>query len=137
VGAFGLMQLMPTTAEMYDVDTNSSPEEQIRAGIQFLLWLDKQLPEEITDPEERIRFVMAAYNVGIAHIYDGRRLAEKHGKDPNIWTDNVDYYILNKSDPTYYRDSVVKYGYARGEETYNFVVEIFERYEHYKKVIEN
>jgi len=137
VGAFGLMQLMPTTAEIYGVDTNSPPSDQIRAGIKFLLWLDQQLPPEITDPEERIRFVMAAYNVGIAHIYDARRLAEKHEKNPNVWTDNVDFFILNKSNPDYYRDSVVKYGYARGEETYNFVVEIFERYEHYKKVIEN
>lgn len=137
VGAFGLMQLMPATAEIYGVDSSSPASDQIRAGIQFLKWLDTQLPPEIENPEERIRFVMAAYNVGIAHIYDARRLAEKHGKDPNIWTDNVDYFILNKSDPEYYRDSVVKYGYARGEETYNFVVEIFERYEHYKKVIEN
>ncbi len=137
VGAFGLMQLMPATAEIYGVDSASSPADQINAGIRFLRWLDKQLPPEIDDPEERIRFVMAAYNVGIAHIYDARRLAVKHGKDPNVWTDNVDFFILNKSDPTYYRDSVVKYGYARGEETYNFVVEIFERYEHYKKVIED
>lgn len=137
VGAFGLMQLMPSTAEIYGVDTNSSPSDQIKAGIQFLSWLDRQLPPEIDKPEERIRFVMAAYNVGIAHIFDARRLAEKHGKDPNIWTDNVDFFILNKSNPVYYRDSVVKYGYARGEETYNFVAEIFERYELYKKVIEN
>ncbi len=137
VGAFGLMQLMPATAEIYGVDTTSPPADQIRAGISFLKWLDKQLPPEIEDPEQRIRFVMAAYNVGIAHIYDARRLAEKHSKNPNVWTDNVDFFILNKSDPQYYRDSVVKYGYARGEETYNFVVEIFERYEHYKKVIEN
>jgi membrane-bound lytic murein transglycosylase F len=137
VGAFGLMQMMPATAEAYGVDTNSAPAEQIRAGIEFLQAIDEQLPPEIDDPEQRLRFTFAAYNVGIAHIYDARRLAEKHGKDPNIWTDNVDYFILNKSNPTYYRDSVVKYGYARGEETYNFVVEIFERYGHYKKVIEN
>jgi membrane-bound lytic murein transglycosylase F len=137
VGAFGLMQLMPATAEIYGVDTTSSPAEQIVAGIKFLRYLDRQMPPEIDDPEERMRFVLAAYNVGIAHIYDARRLAEKHGKDPNVWTDNVDYYILNKSNPVYYRDSVVKYGYARGEETYNFVAEILERYEHYKEVIEN
>ncbi len=137
VGAFGLMQLMPATAEVYGVDTTSPPADQIRAGIQFLQWLDSQLPPGIEDPEERTKFVLAAYNVGIAHVYDARRLAEKHGKDPNKWTDNVDYFILNKSDPAYYRDSVVKYGYARGEETYYFVEEIFERYEHYKKVIEN
>ena len=137
VGAFGLMQLMPSTAEKFGVDSASSASDQIRAGIEFLLWLDSQLPPEIKDPEQRMRFTLAAYNVGIAHIYDARRLAEKHGKDPNIWTDNVDYYILNKSNPVYYRDSVVRYGYARGEETYNFVTEILERYELYKKVIEN
>ena len=137
VGAFGLMQLMPATAEIYGVDSSSAPADQIKAGIEFIQWLDKQLPPEIDDPEQRLRFTLAAYNVGMAHIYDGRRLAEKHGKDPNIWTENVDFFILNKSDPTYYRDSVVKYGYARGEETYNFVIEIFERYELYKKVIEN
>lgn len=137
VGAFGLMQLMPATAESYGVDTTSSPAEQIRAGIRFLRYLDRQLPPEIEDPDERMRFVLAAYNVGIAHIFDARRLAEKHGKDPNVWTNNVDYYILNKSNPQYYRDSVVKYGYARGEETYKFVAEILERYEHYKEVIEN
>jgi membrane-bound lytic murein transglycosylase F len=95
------------------------------------------LPETIDDPEERTKFILAAYNVGIAHIYDARRLAEKYGKNPDVWTDNVDYFILNKSNPKYYRDSVVRYGYARGQETYNFVIEILYRYEHYKKVLEN
>jgi len=81
--------------------------------------------------------VLASYNAGIAHVYDARRLAEKNNKDPNIWDENVDYYLLNKSKPEFYRDSIVKYGYCRGEETYNFVSEIFERYEHYKNVIKN
>lgn len=137
VGAFGIMQLMPSTAEIYGVDTTSSVEEQIAAGVKFIRWIDRQLPESISDPEERTKFILAAYNVGIAHIYDGRRLAEKYGKNPNVWTDNVDYFIRHKSNPKYYRDSVVRYGYARGEETYNFVIEILYRYEHYKKVLEN
>ncbi len=58
VGAFGLMQLMPATAEIYGVDSTSSASDQIKAGIEFLRWLDKQLPEEIDDPEQRIRFVL-------------------------------------------------------------------------------
>ncbi len=136
-GAFGLMQLMPTTAEIYGVDSTSSAREQIEAGVRFLKSLDAQLPDDITDTTERLKFVLASYNVGIAHIFDARRLANKHGRDPNMWTNHVDYYILNKSDPKYYRDSVVRYGYARGEETYNFVREILDRYEHYKNVIEN
>jgi membrane-bound lytic murein transglycosylase F len=136
-GAFGLMQLMPATAAIYGVDSTSSPRDQIEAGIKFLVSLDKQLPEEISNPAERMKFMLAAYNVGIAHVFDARRLAEKHGKDPNVWTNNVDYFLLNKSNPKYYRDSVVRYGYARGDETYNFVIEILDRYEHYKNVIEN
>lgn len=136
VGAYGLMQLMPSTAEMYGIDTNSSPREHIIAGVKFLKWIDRQLPKDI-DEEERIKFILASYNAGIAHVYDARRLAEKYNKDPNIWQDNVDYYLLNKSKPRFYRDSVVRYGYCRGEEPFNFVNEILERYEHYKNVLEN
>lgn len=136
VGAYGLMQLMPSTADMYGIDTNSSPREHITAGVKFIKWIDRQLPKDIEE-EERIKFILAAYNAGIAHVFDARRLAEKYNKNPNKWQDNVDYYLLNKSKPQYYRDSVVRYGYCRGEEPFNFVNEILERYEHYKNVLEN
>ncbi|MCK5839030.1 MAG: transglycosylase SLT domain-containing protein, partial [Bacteroidales bacterium] len=135
VGAFGLMQLMPGTAEKYGVDTLSSPDENIIAGVKFLKWLDNQFKELVEDDQERIKFVMASYNVGIAHVFDAMRLAEKYDKDPAKWNDNVDYYLRNKSDPKYYNDSVVYYGYARGEEPYKFVNEIIERYDHYRNVI--
>jgi len=62
-------------------------------------------------------------------------LAEKYGKNPNIWDNNVDEYMLLKSDPKYYNDSVVKYGYCRGELTYRYVKEVLEVYEHYINVI--
>jgi membrane-bound lytic murein transglycosylase F len=136
-GAFGLMQFMPATAQIFGIDSTSSPADQIDAGIRYLRQLDAELPKDIKNPQERIKFILASYNVGIAHVFDGRRLAEKNGKDPNVWTDNVDYYILNKSNPKYYKDEVVYYGYARGEETYNFVREILDRYSHYKNVLEN
>ncbi len=134
-GAFGLMQMMPATAAIFGIDTTASEFEQLEAGILYLKALDRELPREISDPDERIKFILAAYNVGVAHVYDARRLAEKNGKDPNIWSGHVDYYILNKSNPKYYRDTVVRYGYARGEETYNFVIEVLDRFEHYKNVV--
>ncbi len=134
-GAFGLMQLMPLTAQNYGVSIESSPRAQVRAGIQFIQWLDQRFMEIITDDDERLKFILAAYNVGYGHIQDARRLAEKNGSDPNIWLDNVEEWILKKSDPVYYNDKVVKYGYARGLETYNYVREVMERYEHYKKLI--
>ncbi|HOW25084.1 MAG TPA: transporter substrate-binding domain-containing protein [Bacteroidales bacterium] len=131
-GAFGLMQLMPETARKFGVDSTSSPQENIVAGVKFLKILDNQLRKKVSDDMERIKFVLAAYNVGIAHILDAMRLAEKYGKDPSVWTDNVDYFILNKSNPEYYTDTVVRYGYARGEEPYRFVGEILQRYETYR-----
>ncbi|RLD53302.1 MAG: lytic transglycosylase F [Bacteroidetes bacterium] len=136
VGAYGLMQLMPHNAEKYGIDSTSSPQEQISAGVKFIKLLDKQFEEKIPDKAERTKFVLASYNAGIAHVYDARRLAEKYNKNPDIWTDNVDYYLLNKSKPEFYTDSVVKYGYCRGKEPYNFVNDIMERYSHYKNVIQ-
>jgi membrane-bound lytic murein transglycosylase F len=133
-GAFGLMQLMPHTAEKYGVDSLSSPEDQIKAGVDFIRLLDQQFENKIEDKSERIKFVLASYNAGIAHVYDARRLAQKYDKDPNVWDQNVDYYLLNKSKPEYYNDDVVKYGYCRGDEPYNFVNEILERYKLYKNV---
>jgi membrane-bound lytic murein transglycosylase F len=135
-GAFGLMQLMPTTAKRFGVNKSSSPESNIKAGVDFIKWLDKRFVKRgITDEEEKIKFVLASYNVGLGHILDARRLAEKNGKNPDIWENNVDDYILKKSKPQYYKDPVVKYGYCRGTETYNYVIEIMDRFEHYKNVI--
>jgi peptidoglycan lytic transglycosylase F len=136
-GAFGLMQLMPLTAQRFGASRYSSPEEQIDAGTDFIKWLDKQLIGKIPDEEERIKFILASYNVGLGHIQDAMTLAEKNGKDPYIWNDNVDYYVLNKSNPKYYRDPDVKYGYCRGQEPYDYVIAILERYEHYQNAIEN
>lgn len=98
-------------------------------------WLDERMALRVEDNDERLKFVLAAYNVGIGHVLDAMKLAEKNGKDPRVWTDNVDYYILNKSNPKYYNDPVVEFGYCRGEEPYQYVKEILERYEHYKNVM--
>lgn len=135
-GAFGIMQLMPNTASMYDVTQTSSPVDNIVAGVKYLDWIDRRLREIIPNDEERIKFVLASYNVGLGHVLDARRLAEKYGKDPDVWKDNVDYFVLNKSKPKYYLDPVVRHGYARGAEPFHYVYEILERYEHYRNAVE-
>jgi len=134
-GAFGLMQLMPSVMQQFGIDVNSTPEDQIRVGGKYILYLDRLIPESVTDPLERAKFVLAAYNTGMGHVLDARRLAEKYNKNPNIWTDNVDFFARNKSKPSFYNDQVVYYGYARGEETYNFVADIVERYDSYVNLL--
>jgi len=135
-GAQGLMQLMPTTAAEYGLDSSAGPHQNISAGIEYLEWINNQFKEKVSDPEERKKFVLAAYNVGLGHVFDAIRLAEKNGKETTIWNNNVAEMLLNKAKPEYYNDEVVYYGYCRGSEPYKYVNEILSRYEHYKNITE-
>lgn len=134
-GAKGLMQLMPSTARAMGVPPGKeqNAEESIKAAVKYIgktAQSFKNLP-----PEEQVKFVLASYNSGIGHVQDAMALAEKYGKDKNVWKDNVEKYILLKANEEYFTDPVCKNGYFRGTETYNFVREITARYEQYKKKI--
>lgn len=134
VGAFGLMQLMPSTARRFGAHEGSTPQDQIAAGVRLIKYLDNQFKGKVPDPEERKKFVLAAYNIGLAHILDAYNLAEKHNKNPMVWADNVEYCLLAKSQPEFYNDPVAKYGKVSGKETQRFVTDVLEKYDHYKTV---
>ncbi|PIE86393.1 MAG: lytic transglycosylase F [Bacteroidia bacterium] len=134
-GAYGLMQLMPCTFEQYGGDTSSTPAENIAIGVRFIKWLDQQFAKQIPNKSERIKFILAAYNVGFGHIEDAQRLAKKYGKNPTIWNKHTEKYLALKSNPKFYRDEVVKYGYCRGRIPTIYVSEILDRYEHYIKLV--
>ena len=134
-GAFGLMQFMPSTAAMYGINASSPPEEQIRAAILYISWLDDFWKERVYDPEERIKFILASYNVGLGHVIDAANLAVNLGYNPEKWENNVAECILLKSDRKYYQSDLVKHGYCRGEEPYTYVKKIMYQYDHYRKVI--
>ena len=134
-GAYGLMQLMPVVMEKYGIDYDSSPEEQIAAGGKVIQYLDEVLSGSVTDSIERAKFVLAGYNAGLGHVLDAQRLAVKYGKDPAVWDNNVDFFILNKSKAQYYNDTCCKCGPLRGSETYRFVEEVTERFHHYQALI--
>lgn len=131
-GAQGVMQLMPATAQRFGVHDPFDPAQSIRAGVQFLEYLDEFWSDHIRDDNERLKFVLASYNVGPGHVADARRLAEKYGHNPDLWFGNTAKYLRKKSERQYYLDEVVKYGYARGEEPYRFVIDILKRFEHYR-----
>lgn len=135
-GAKGLMQLLPETAAMYGANDVYNPAENVKAGVKYLIWLNKLWEDKVEDEQERLKFVLASYNVGQGHVLDARRLARKYGKDDQKWEGNVEYYMLQKSKPKYYSDPVVQSGYCRGEEPVNYVREIINRYNQYKQLIE-
>lgn len=137
VGARGLMQIMPSTARGYKTSVKElgKPDVSVRVATQLIKDLDRYLKPLVPNDKERIKFTIAAYNVGIAHVYDAIALAKKYGYDPQVWDNNVEKAILMKMNPKYYNDPVVKYGYCRGTETVKYVKGITDFYEHARRVI--
>lgn len=131
-GAKGLMQLMPRTARAMGVPPGreQDPEESVKAAVRYLKMMNKSF-SKISDTDERTNFILASYNAGIGHVFDAMALAEKYGFDKYKWADNVEKFILLKSNPEYFNDSVCRNGYFRGLETYHFVREIRARHRIY------
>lgn len=132
-GAVGLMQVLPTTGEEYGIKNLKNPIQNLKAATQHLLWLKSLWDDVIEDKEERVKFILASYNVGHGHVFDARRLTEKYGDDPDSWSD-VAEFLLKKSNSAYFNDEVVEYGYCRGTEPVNYVHEIFSTYDNYKSL---
>ena len=136
-GAKGLMQLMPSTARAMGIPPGKEQdaEESIKAAVKYIAITTRSLTQ--VPPKERVHFVLAAYNSGLGHVQDAMALARKYGKNPHVWRDNVENFILLKSNEEYFTDPVCKNGYFRGIETYNFVRDITARFEEYKRKIKD
>ncbi len=132
-GAAGIMQLMPRTASNFGLSRKNitNPEKNIEAGVQYIKSLNLTY-SKIENKQERIKFILASYNSGPAHILDARALAEKYGKNKDIWFGHVEEFLLKKSEPQYYNDEVVKYGRFRGRVTVDYVQKTLATYEKYK-----
>jgi len=135
-GAGGLLQLMPATAKQFKVTNRFDPEENVAGAVRFLDWQEKYWDDKITDPDERLNFILASYNAGHGHVQDARRLAEKNGDDPNSWAE-VAYWMLQLAKKEVYTDPVVVYGYCRGLEPVTYVERILNRWAHYQLFIED
>lgn len=129
VGARGLMQIMPRTALQVGITGDlSEPETNIDAGARYLDWLRDRFEEDLT-VQDRMWFTLAAFNAGIGHVRDARRLATQLGLDPDRWFDNVETAMLQLSQPKYYQRA--RFGYVRGHEPVEYVRAIRERYQAY------
>lgn len=135
VGAYGLMQVMPETGKNFGIDITSSPENNIKAGVKFIGWLHNIFDPLVPDKNELTKFILASYNAGPGHVLDAMKLAGKNGMNPQLWDDNVAVWLQKKSEPRYYKDPAVRFGYFTGKESVAFVSEILERFEHYKNII--
>lgn len=109
-GVQGLMQLTLDTAMQLGIADRTDPVASIQGGARYLRQVLDQLPASVPEPD-RTWMALAAYNAGLAHVLDARRLAEKRGGNPDSWPDVRANLALLKQ-PEWY--SQTRYGYARG-----------------------
>jgi membrane-bound lytic murein transglycosylase F len=134
-GAQGLLQLMPVTLERFGVTNPNDPAESLGGGVRYLQYLDKFWLERVPETNERIKFILASYNIGQGHVEDAWRLTLKYRKNTQSWKD-VSYFLNLKSDPKYYRDPVVKSGYAKGHTAVNYVRDVLALFQSYKALVD-
>lgn len=129
-GAVGLMQVLPNTARRVGISRRlEDPRRNILAGARYLRRLARIFEQEGVAKRQQMRFALAAYNAGLGHIFDARKLARMTDRDPNRWFHNVEEALALKMDRRWHEKT--KYGYARASETIKYVSKIQSRYDVY------
>ncbi|MDH5216142.1 MAG: membrane-bound lytic murein transglycosylase MltF, partial [Gammaproteobacteria bacterium] len=116
-GVRGMMMLTLPTAREMGVKSRLNARESIYGGARYLAKLRRRIPDSVIEPD-RTWMALAAYNVGMGHIYDARSLTKELGKNPDRWSDLQETLPL-LSQKQYYKKT--KHGYARGSEPVSYV----------------
>ncbi len=84
-GARGLMQMVPRTADRFGVESHLDPEENIKAGTEYLAHLRRTFRNQAANEDELDKFTLAAYNAGEGRILDCSNFAKSIGVDCAYW----------------------------------------------------
>jgi membrane-bound lytic murein transglycosylase F len=133
VGAKGLMQVMPRTAQELRIDNLEEPTNGILAGVRVMARYSNYFNSPEISAKDRIRFALASYNCGPGHVLDARDLAKEMGLDGNKWFGHVEKAMLLLSKREIAKKA--RYGYCRCEEPVNYVSQIQNRYDHYVQLV--
>ncbi len=132
-GVRGIMMLTLKTAKDLQVKNRIDPESSIYGGTKYFKQLHRRLDENITEPD-RTWMAMAAYNVGLGHLRDARKITRKLEKNPNLWVDVKQALpLLAKS--KWHKQT--HFGYARGWEPVLYVENIRRYYDILKRIDES
>jgi membrane-bound lytic murein transglycosylase F len=82
----GLMMLTKGVAKEQGVTDRFNPLQSLEGGAKHYLKMRQRIPERITEPD-RTFFALASYNLGYGNVEQARVLAQKAGKNPDLWGD--------------------------------------------------
>jgi membrane-bound lytic murein transglycosylase MltF len=114
VGAIGVMQVMPATAESPPVNIRNVTklEPNIHAGVKLLEYIrDDYFKDEPMDPLNKTLVTLAAYNAGPARLKQCRQMTADMGLNPNLWFQNVEYAVAKEvgAETVGYVSNIYKY----------------------------
>lgn len=124
-GVRGLMMLTQSTAKGLGIGDRTDPEASVEGGTRYLADLRERVSARIPEPD-RTWMALAAYNVGLGHVNDARRLTEANGGDPDRWVD-VMQWLPRLAEREWHEQT--RYGYARGWEPVVYVQNIRSYYD--------
>lgn len=126
------LPMMPNTAQRVDDDAADRVDAQIRAAARYLSALDTIWSRSIPDPDQRLRFVVAAYHAGPGHVVDAQTLAARSRLDPQRWEGHVERALTLLALPRFFREREVKSGPWKGDQTFTYVRDVVGLYDHYR-----
>lgn len=124
-GVRGVMMLTEDTASRLGLKDRTDPRDSILGGSRYFKQMKDALPERIKDPV-RTWMALAAYNVGLGHLEDARRLTQKNGGNPDSW-DDVKKSLGLLSKHQWFTQT--RLGYARGFEALQLVENVRSYYD--------
>lgn len=127
-GALGLMQMMPRTADRYDIENLLDPKENIEAGAAYIARLQNKFRDTALNNEELVKFTLAAYNAGEGRIYDCINLARSQGINPSTW-DGLCAVLPQMSQDSIKFVEDVRHGKFMGRETMAYVKAVLNQYD--------
>ena len=116
-GVRGLMMLTLDTAKFVGIKNRLNAEQSIKGGAKYLTQMIKRLPASIPE-DEKIWFALAAYNIGLGHLLDARRITKMRNQNPDSWADMKENLPLLHQRKWYKK---TRYGYSRGREALHYV----------------
>jgi membrane-bound lytic murein transglycosylase F len=124
-GVRGMMMLTLNTAAQLGISDRTDARESVTGGARYFTSIHARIPERIPEPD-RTWLALAAYNVGLGHLEDARRITEGQGRDPDRWMDVMEHLPLLARE-SWHRHT--RFGYARGWEPVTYVQNIRSYYD--------
>jgi soluble lytic murein transglycosylase-like protein len=123
-GAYGLMQVRDIAAREVGAISYASPAANIRAGVRYL----QRLSDAFSAASERdhLALMLAAYNMGPAHVEDAQVLAKRLGFETSRWDSSMELVLPLLEQPAFYEQ--LPNGYAQGRVTVGYVNRVLDRY---------